>query len=212
LSAFLSTIKRNIIMKKWIFAAGALLAISAHGQTLSDLKIEPAAPKVGESVKITLEFTNAETPNCGMKIMMGDGRAEEAKINQTKDVPYVLTHTYTKPGNYTVIAEPKRAGSSLKCSGKNINKNVTVAAVAAPVVAAPPVAAQPAVAAKPAGPASAALCPEGWKLAKPGQSAKTKAFTCTAKAGTKIPEPKISCPGDLTYFDNSKKGQLGCRV
>lgn len=209
------------MMKKFILAASALLAISAQGQTLSGLSVEPAAPKVGEAVKITLDFTNARTPNCGMKIMTGDGREEEAKINQTKDVPYVLTHTYAKPGNYTVMAEPKRAGSSLKCSGKNISKAIAVAAVpvaaAAPAVAAPTVAA--AVAAAPAASAAKSMptkattpCPEGWALAKPGVSKKTQSFVCTAKAGTKIPEPKLNCPGDLTYFDNSKKGQLGCRV
>ena len=197
-------------MKKWILAASALLAMSAQAQTLSGLKVEPAAPKVGEAVKITLDFTNADTPNCGMTIKTGDGRVEEAKINQAKDVPYVLTHTYAKAGNFTVIAEPKRSGSALKCAGKNIDKVVAVTAAA--VVAAPaPVAAAP-VAAAPAAAKPAALCPEGWKIAKPGQNAKTKAFTCTAKAGTKIPEPKVACPGDLTYFDNSKKGQLGCRV
>jgi hypothetical protein len=183
----------------------AFLSIGAHAQTLSGVKIEPAAPKVGEQVKITIDFTNADTPNCGMKIAMGDGRVEEGKINQAKDVPYVLTHSYTKPGSFTVVAEPKRVGSVLKCSGKNINKIVNVAAVAAPAAAA-------ASAAKPAASAKPALCPEGWTLAKPGQNAKTKAFTCTAKAGTKIPEPKLACPGDLTYFDNTKKGQLGCRV
>ena len=197
-------------MKKWILAASTLLAISAQAQTLSGLKVEPAAPKVGEAVKITLDFTNADAPNCGMTIKTGDGRVEEAKINQAKDVPYVLTHTYAKAGNFTVIAEPKRSGSALKCAGKNIDKVVAVTAAA--VVAAPaPVAAAP-VAAAPAAAKPAALCPEGWKIAKPGQNAKTKAFTCTAKAGTKIPEPKVACPGDLTYFDNSKKGQLGCRV
>ncbi len=182
----------------------SVVALSAHAQTVSGLKVEPAAPKVGEQVKITIDFTNADTPNCGMKIAMGDGRIEEGKINQAKDVPYVLTHTYAKPGSFTVVAEPKRVGTVLKCLGKSISK---VVAVAAPVAAAPAPAASKPVAAKPA-----ALCPEGWTLAKPGQNAKTKAFTCNAKAGTKIPEPKLACPGDLTYFDNSKKGQLGCRV
>lgn len=198
-------------MKKWILAASALLAIGAQAQTLNGLKIEPAAPKVGEAVKITLDFTNADTPNCGMKIVFGDGGASEAKINQAKDVPYVLSHTYAKAGSYTVIAEPKRSGSALKCAGKNINKVITVAAVAA---AAPAVAAaMPAASAAKAMPAKATTpCPEGWSLAKPGVSKKTQSFTCTAKAGTKIPEPKVMCPGDLTYFDNSKKGQLGCRV
>jgi hypothetical protein len=212
-------------MNKWIFAASALLAVSLQAQTLSGLKIEPALPKVGEAVKITLEFSNIETPNCGMRIAFGDGDGTEAKINQTKDVPnYVLSRTYAKPGSYTVIAEPKRSGSSLKCAGKNISKVVTVAALPVPVPApaptptvavvvpaAPtPAASAPVAKAEVAKPAS--LCPEGWTLVKPGQNAKTKAFTCTAKAGTKIPEPKLSCPGDLTYFDNSKKGQMGCRV
>jgi hypothetical protein len=197
-------------MKKWILAASVLLAIGAQAQTLSDLKIEPATPKVGEAVKITLDFTNADSPNCGMKIALGDGRAEEAKINQAKDVPYVLTHTYTKAGNYTVIAEPKRSGTSLKCSGKNINKTVAVSAAPSAAVPAVPVAPAAAVQAMPAKPASP--CPEGWALVKPGVNAKTKAFSCTAKPGTKIPEPKIACPGNLTYSENSKKGQLACRV
>lgn len=209
-------------MKTWIFAASALLAISLQAQTLSGLKIEPALPKVGEAVKITLEFSNIETPNCGMKIAFGDGETTEAKINQTKDVPsYVLSHIYAKPGTYTVIAEPKRSGSSLKCAGKNISRAVAVAALPAPAVAPAPAASAavtpvlppasaPVVKTEAAKPAT--LCPAGWMLVKPGQNAKTKAFTCTAKAGTKIPEPRLSCPGDLTYFDNSKKGQMGCRV
>ena len=193
-------------MKKWLLISGALLAISAQAQTLSGLKIEPAAPKVGEAVKITLDFTDAAAPNCGMTIKTGDGRVEEAKINQTKDVPYVINHTYAKAGSFTVIAEPTRSGSALKCAGKNINNAVTVAAVT-PIAVAPAPAAPAPVSAKPTSP-----CPEGWSLAKPGVSKKTQSFTCTAKAGTKIPEPKVACPGDLTYFDNSKKGQLGCRV
>jgi hypothetical protein len=201
-------------MKKWILAASALLAISAQAQTLSGLKIEPAAPKAGEQVKITLDFSNADTPNCAMKISLGDGRIDDAKINKASDVPYLVTHTYTKPGSYTVVAEPERAGSTLKCSGKKISKAITVAAVAAPVAATPvPVPAAQATSAAKAMPAKPVTpCPEGWALAKPGVNKKTQAFTCTAKAGTKIPEPKLACPGDLTYFDNSKKGQLGCRV
>ena len=198
-------------MKKWLLISGILLAISAQAQTLSGLKIEPAMPKVGEVVKITLDFTDAATPNCGMRILTGDGRDEPAKINQAKDVPYVISHTYAKAGSFTVIAEPKRSGSALKCAGKNINKVVTVAAIAAPIAVAAPAASAP-KAATPAVAQPTTPCPEGWALNKAGVNKKTKAFMCTAKAGTKIPEPKVACPGDLTYFDNSKKGQLGCRV
>ena len=35
--------------------------------------------------------------------------------------------------------------------------------------------------------------------------------TCTAKAGTAAPASHAACPGSLSYFENSKKGQLGCK-
>jgi hypothetical protein len=188
----------------------AMLATSTFAQTVSGVKVEPAQIKAGESVKVTVSFDNADTPNCGMKIKLGDGREERVKINQAKDVPFVLAHTYAKAGNYTVYAEPSGTGSTLKCSGKTVNAAVAVAALPAPVAAAPASQAASAAKATPAKPVTP--CPDGWALAKPGVNKKTQAFTCTAKAGTKIPEPKLACPGDLTYFDNSKKGQLGCRI
>ncbi|MBS7808894.1 hypothetical protein [Variovorax sp. PCZ-1] len=201
---------------KLIAVSVAMLATNAFAQTVSGVKVEPAQIKAGESVKVTVSFDNADNPNCGMKIKLGDGREERVKINQAKDIPYVLTHTYAKAGNYTVYAEPSGTGSTLKCNGKTVNAAVAVAAVVAPVAAAPAAAAPvaPAASATKATPAakSTTPCPAGWTLAKPGVNKKTQAFTCSAKAGTKIPEPKLSCPGDLTYFDNSKKGQLGCRV
>jgi hypothetical protein len=167
-------------------------------------------------VKATVSFDAADTPNCGIRINWGDGQSTEIQINQTKDVPAISSHTYAKAGNFNVMVEGKKAGNSFKCSGKNISKTLAVAALSvasvAPVASAPKAAAPATPASAPAAAKAVSLCPEGWTLAKPGQNAKTKAFTCTAKAGTKIPEPKLSCPGDLTYFDNSKKGQLGCRI
>ncbi len=197
-------------MKQWIFAAVTLLLVSAQAQTLSGVKVEPAAAKVGEPVKITVSFEPNETPNCGLRIHFGDGQVEKVKINKALEMPYVITRSYAAAGQYKVDIEPTTAGTTLKCLGK---RQAVMLAVAAPA----PVAAAPAPSAKPASaPAMAAkpaaLCPEGWALVKPGQNAKTKAFTCNAKAGTAIPAPKVACPGDLTYFDNSKKGQLGCRV
>lgn len=195
---------------KLIALSAAFVVASVGAQTVSGVKVEPAQSKAGEAVKVTVSFDNAETPNCGMKIKLGDGREERVKINQAKDVPFVLSHTYAKAGNYTVYAEPSGTGSTLKCSGKTVNTAVVVSAPPAPVVAAPAAPAASASKAMPAKPVTP--CPEGWTLAKPGVNKKTQSFTCTTKAGTKIPEPKLACPGDLTYFDNSKKGQLGCRV
>jgi hypothetical protein len=199
-------------MKKWILAASALLAMGAQAQTLSGIKVEPASAKVGEAVKITAMFDATDTANCGLRLHFGDGQVEKVKINKASEMPYVISRTYAKAGSYKVEAEPTTAGSTLKCLGKRQSAMLTVAAPA-------PVAAAPAPAAAPAAPAAKAMpakpvspCPEGWALAKPGVNAKTKAFSCTAKPGTKIPEPKIACPGDLTYSENSKKGQLACRV
>lgn len=203
-------------MKKWILAASALLAISAQAQTLNGIKVEPANAKVGEAVKITASFDATESANCGLRLHFGDGQVEKVRINKASEMPYVISRTYAKAGSYKVEAEPTTAGTTLKCSGKRQSAMLTVVAPA-PVAAPAAAPAAPAAAAASAPKAAAAAkpttpCPEGWTLAKPGVSKKTQAFTCTAKAGTKIPEPKLACPGDLTYFDNSKKGQLGCRV
>ena len=193
-----------------IAMAVATLAVSVSAQTLSGVTAAPAQAKVGEPVKATMTFDVKDNVlNCGMRLSWGDGTNTDDKINQPQDSPKVSSHTYAKPGTYTITAEPKRKDSSLKCSGKNLTTTVTVVAAAA-VAAAPAAAASMA---KPGAVAAAAnVCPADWKLAKPGVNKKTKAFTCTAKAGTKLPEAKVSCPGDLTYFENGKKGQLGCRV
>jgi hypothetical protein len=55
-------------------------------------------------------------------------------------------------------------------------------------------------------------CPEGWRLDPKSVNRKTGAYTCTAKAGTKPPAAKLECPGDTGYFENAKRGQLGCRL
>lgn len=190
----------------------AILGTSVFAQTLTGVKVEPSTAKVGEPVKITISFEPTESANCGLRLHFGDGQVEKVKIDKVKEMPYVITRSYAAAGQYRVDIEPTTAGTTLKCLGKRTSTILTVAAPA-PVAAAPAAPAPAASAAKATAQAKTATpCPEGWALAKPGVNKKTQAFTCTAKAGTKIPEPKLACPGDLTYFDNSKKGQLGCRV
>jgi plastocyanin len=192
--------------------AAAVWASQVGAQTLTDVKAEPAQVKVGETVKATANFeVKNNAINCGIRFNWGDGTNNEDKVNQAQDVPKIMTHQYAQPGTYTIVAEPRQTGSSLKCLGKNKTVVVTVAAAA---VAAAPAPAPVASAAKPmaaAAPAAASVCPAGWKLGKAGVNKKTKAFTCSAAANTALPEAKVACPGDLTYFENAKKGQLGCR-
>jgi PKD domain len=173
------------------------VALPAGAQTFSGVKVEPATAKVGEPVKITGTFDSAGNPNCNLRVEFGDGKNQNFKINQEKDVPLVTTHTYTKPGSYKVQILPRTALPMLKCKGGDQTAMLTVEA---PAKAAPM--------AKADGPS----CPDGWKLNAKSVSKKSGAFTCTAKAGTALPATKPECPAPLGYFENKSKGQLGCRA
>jgi hypothetical protein len=179
----------------------ALCAGTAFAQTLSGLQLEPAQAKVGQPVKVTATFDNADNPNCNVRLHFGDGQTQDFKINQAKDVPLVTTRTYAKPGSYKLMAEGKTALPMLKCTGKN---QVAVLKVEAE---APAAAVAPAAAAK----ATSPVCPEGWKLVAKSVNKKSGAFTCAAKAGTTLPKVKPECPAPLGYFENKSKGQLGCK-
>jgi len=172
------------------------IALPAAAQTLSSIKLEPAASKVGDAVRITVDFTAADNPNCNVRLHFGDGATQDFKINQTKDVPLTTSHTYAKAGDYKVMAEGKTALPLLKCVGKN---QVAMLKVAAPAPAAKAAASAP------------SKCPEGWKLDAKSVNKKTGAFTCSAKAGTAPPVAKLECAAPLGYFENKSKGQLGCR-
>ncbi len=199
-------------MKKALLAAaiGALLPTVAHAQFVTGIKLEPAQIQAGQETKITVNFDNP-TPNCGLRLHFGDGVTRDFKINQRKDVPLVVTYKYDKAGEFRVMTEPKREGLLGACGRKNVEAFIKVAA--APVAAAPaaaaPAKAAPAKAAS-AKAATAPECPGGWTLDK-ASVRKTGAYTCKAQAGAKLPQARASCPGELSYFENEKKGVLGCR-
>jgi len=184
----------------------SVAGLPAMAQTLKAVKAEPAMAKAGEAVTVTAQLELTDNPNCGLHVHFGDGASTTFKINQAKDGTVTAKHTYAKPGSYTVMAEPKRVGAVLKCMGDNQKATVTVAAAPAPAPAPAVAATAPATAA-----AAAPACPDGWKLAAKSVNKKTGAFQCAAKAGTAAPAKRLECPGSLTYFENTKKGQLGCK-
>lgn len=184
--------------------AGSFTAV-ADAQTLLDAKVQPASVQTGQPVKLTANFSNADNPNCGVRVHWGDGQTMDLKINQTKDVPLVAQHSYAKAGQYTVMVEPKTQGMAMKCVGAN--QRATVAVVAPP----PPAASGPAAKASATVAAKGPSCPAPWKLDAKSVNKKSGAFTCNAKAGTAVPSPEPACPGALTYFHNAKRGQYGCR-
>ena len=174
-------------------------ALVAQAQTLTSAKMNPAEIKAGEKSTLTATFDLKDnTINCGVRVNYGDGSPEvSVRLKEAKDVPLVFAHTYAKPGTYTVKVEPRTKLPALKCLGDD--QTATVKVSAAVMAAAAPAAST--------GPA----CPEGWTLSKKSVVKKTGAFTCTAKANTAAPATKLTCPGSLGYYENVKKGQLGCR-
>ena len=190
---------------KYVVLALAMAAGSLSAQTLKGITVDKTQVEAGQTVTATVTLESAGTPNCGVRVRWGDGALTERKIKSAADMPFVATHAFSKPGDYTVVADPGRIGGSLGCIGQNAS---VVVKVSAPAVAVAPAAVASAGAKASTGP----TCPEGWKLNAKSVVKKTGAYTCTAKAGTPTPEKRAVCPGDLTYFENSKRGQLGCRA
>jgi hypothetical protein len=171
--------------------------LAAQAQTIDSVQVEPSRAAVGQAVKLTTQFVVKDTINCKVRVHFGDGEFTDFIVNQTKDVPMVLAHAYKQAGKYNMRVEGR---GMTRCMGeaKNVEVNVVPKGVA--------------VAAAPLAVASTPVCPLGWTLTKAGIHKKTGAFTCVAKPQSGVPEPRLSCPGDLTYFENIKKGQLGCRI
>ena len=190
---------------KFVVLALALAAGSLSAQTLKGITVDKTQVEAGQTVTATVTLESSGTPNCGIRVRWGDGALSERKIRSAADMPFVATHAFAKPGDYTVVADPGRIGGSLGCIGQNAS---VVVKVSAPAAAVAPAAVAPAGAKASTGP----TCPEGWKLNAKSVVKKTGAYTCTAKAGTPTPDKRPVCPGDLTYFENSKRGQLGCRA
>ena len=173
-------------------------ALGAQAQLLTGAKVNPAEIRAGQSTTLTADFDiSSGALLCNVRVHFGDGQTQDFKINQTKDVPLVVSHAYAKPGSYKLMVEGKTALPLLKCTGPNQSAVVNV-------LAASTTAARPAAAGAP-------RCPDGWALNAKSVNRKTGAYTCTARANTPLPAGKLACPGGLDYFESARKGQLGCR-
>jgi hypothetical protein len=175
-----------------------ILATQAHAQLIGGITATPSVVKVGEKVTVTATIDVGTSNYCGFIVFYGDGTAEENYSDQSRVGPFVSTHAYNKAGEYTISLGGRHVQSRPNCGGPDKFATVKVEA-AAP---------QPSTVTKSS---AASVCPTGWKLVPKSFNAKTKAFACSAKPGTPAPEVKTVCAGDLTYYENLKKGQLGCR-
>lgn len=174
-----------------------VLAAGAHAQLLGTIAANPQTVKAGEPVTITATIDVVNANYCGFVVGFGDGSFQDGVSDNNTPSPLVVKHTYAKAGQYSVTLGGRNVQSHPNCAGPERAVAVTVTGSAAT-----------------AGKASASaanLCPTSWKLVPKSSNAKTGAFACSAKRGTALPEVKPTCPGELTYYENGKKGQLGCR-
>lgn len=177
-------------------AAVSCFALSAHAQVLGGITATPTASKLGDPVTVTATIDVVNGNYCGFVVDFGDSSFKDAVSDASNATPLVLTHTYAKAGAYHVTLGGKNVQNHPNCAGQEKAVDITVAGPVAP--------------AKPMPLKPAEVCAKGWKLS--GKlNAKTGAFTCAAKAGTALPAEKPVCKGDLSYVENVKKGQYGCK-
>ncbi|MDZ7939345.1 MAG: PKD domain-containing protein [Rhodoferax sp.] len=179
-----------------VFAAGLVLGGAVQAQVLGTLGASTTTIKVGEPVTLTANIDVLSGNYCGFVLGFGDGTFKDAVSDASTPVPLVVTRTYDKPGTYHVTLGGKNVQSHPNCGGPERAVDIVVTGVvSAPV---------------PVTLTAKNACATGWKLS--GKlNTKTGAFTCAAKPGKAFPDAKPSCKGDLSYFENVKKGQYGCK-
>jgi len=178
----------------------AMVAAHAHAQVIERISVSPQTVKVGEPVTVTAKVGVSDTNYCGFIVFFGDGSSVEGVSDLKQAAPFVVQHTYTKAGEFTLSMGGRHVQSHPNCGGAD--KFAVVKVLEAAPLSQAPVSSRS---------AAASACPKDWKLVRKSYNAKTKAFACSAKPGTVVPADRAACPGDLTYFENIKKGQLGCR-
>lgn len=182
---------------------------AVFAQKLVSVKVDTPQAVAGKATQISIAFDIENSANCGVRVNWGDGTGDDFKIESVDKTTYAYSHTYAKAGDYSIAVVPQRVTSRLPCLGKTQN---AVAKVSAPAGVATAPASPATAATAPAALASASACPAGWALNAKSVNKKTKTFSCTAKPGTAAPEKKLTCEGATGYFENVKKGVIGCQA
>lgn len=180
-------------MKHILVSSLAFLASAAFAQqgALSTLKFDPATPKAGQEVKITVGVDGEPPSFCGLVVHFDDGSESQFKIDGRENkFPLTFGKVFAKAGSYSIKAEGRKVTSHFPCVG-TVEQRLTVEAAA------------PSSSASSAG----TNCPEGYSLK--GKVGKTGDFTCNAGKSAKKPEKILECSDGLEYFQT--KTALGCR-
>ena len=186
-------------MKTRSLVVGTSLALAlvagVHAQMIGGLSVSPATAKVGEPVTVSATVDIVGGNYCGFIVFFGDGQSAESYSDVGRPMPFVSTHAYAKAGTYQLSMGGRHVQNHPNCGGadKLATGTITEAALVAPVAAAGP------------------SCPEKFSLVAKSVNAKTGAYTCSSKPVAALPSSKPVCAPKLKYFQDAKKGLLGCR-
>lgn len=133
----------SIFKPRFFFIATSLLVtISAsHAAVgwLDSIEFEPKSPQAGEAVSIEIRLAREADPTfsyyCGVELRTGDGRVDKFVIGrhgaqEARQPVARLSHTFVKPGNYSVLVEGALVFRGLKtappCRGDSLNSALLI--------------------------------------------------------------------------------------
>jgi hypothetical protein len=186
---------RHFLARLTLAAAVFALPATGFSQQISGIRVEPESAQAGEPVKITVDFDVEGAINCGVNVLYGDGGLDHYRIASRKQVPLVITRTYSTPGRKVVKVEPKSHGLIGRCGGKSMTAPLMVAAPAETTVAAALPRQESVAAARAEGPGAAP--------AQGGQAAAASAAANEQRAAAAKPAPAV----DGDFVDNKRTGR-----
>lgn len=169
-------------------------ATAAWADTIT--RIAPEADRValvnGQATVRFMVSGQSTGGDCGVWVDYGDQGSPDTRIISRRDgmLPREFTHTFGRPGQYTVTATGRNVKTTMGCEGA-ASTVITVVDAAGE---------------RRRGPVAEAACPAGWALRDGSFDQRTGAFTCVPA----YPEQRMDCGRGLRYFE--RDGMIGCRA
>jgi len=178
-----------------LLAVSLAMAPAAFAADTITTIVPSANPVTLVNGKVVARFVVSSDGNdgsdCGVWVNYGDGDSPDTRIVGRRDGPFPreFTHTFTRAGQYTVMARGERVKQTAGCGGSAS----TAINVAEPQSNRRRSAAVP-------------VCPDGWSLREASYNRQTGAFTCVPAS----PAQEMDCGPGLRYFE--RDNTIGCRA
>jgi hypothetical protein len=111
----------------------AVIAVTAHAQTLTNVSVTPPSPKPGDTVVVKVDFRAPAGPSwCGLLLDFGNGKRRELRIgdNGSNELSQTVQVVYPNPGTYRLTASGSAVVRGLKsapaCDGSPLSQDVKI--------------------------------------------------------------------------------------